>query len=831
MLKQLKSLRLRVKLDSRYGCIRQARFVIYTGHIICIVAVWLIAMSGSCSAQAAGYLGGNAPGTAGSLIQQHGVQVVKNQQSAYRIILSAAPSSSEERASLLLQDFIKRATGAVIPLIREAGKTGPQTQGPGIYIGRTAAAAAMGLTAPGSVSVNGSQQRDDDKIDQSTEWFRLCLRDRNLYITAGPGHATEYAVYNFAEKYLNGRKYDAGPAIFPEVSDLLLPQNLDFQSRPAFNYRESYYPMSSGAEDLDGHARYLNWHALQRFEDLWGLWGHSYNKLLPPARYFKTHPEYYALVNGSRQPSQLCLSNPTVLAKVIDTLKVMMADNPDAIYWSVAPNDAGGYCTCDACSKADQQEGGPQGSLIRFVNKVAAAFPDKKITTLAYGYTGNAPRLTRARDNVVVLVSSIDAFREQPIRKAPSAAVFRQQLAGWSRMAAHIFVWDYTVQFTNYLAPFPDLKVLADNVKYFKEQHVSGVFEQGSGDTYSDAAELNSFVQAKLLWNPDLDVYRLMEDFCKGYYGPGAPSVMAYLNARDSALAVSGRHLDIYGNPILESRGFLSRDNMEHYYVLLQQALQAVDHASVYAIRLKRLQLGLDYVALQQSRALGLEPGGFLQKGRGADTAYLEIRPEFAAKVGRFVHLCTDAGVKELSEGGVSPDAYGAEWKDIFTRRWPLNLALNADVTLTYPFSEDYPAGGKQTLTDGMTGFSDFSYNWLCFYGTNMEATIDMGTQKACGKISINFLDDPRHWIFLPSSVHISVSADGKSFRELEIKSLSEGQEHMDVHVAPVSFNLPAGTRIRYIKVSAINIRELPVWRADSPKKPMLAADEIMVTH
>ncbi|QEC73975.1 DUF4838 domain-containing protein [Arachidicoccus ginsenosidivorans] len=82
---------------------------------------------------------------------------------------------------------------------------------------------------------------------------------------------------------------------------------------------------------------YLNWHGLHRFEDLWGIWGHSYNKLIPPSVYFKKHPEYYALVNGVRQPTQLCLSNPEVLKKVIDTLKIMMAENPDAIYWSVAP--------------------------------------------------------------------------------------------------------------------------------------------------------------------------------------------------------------------------------------------------------------------------------------------------------------------------------------------------------------------------------------------------------------------------------------------------------------------------------------------------------------
>lgn len=728
------------------------------------------------------------------------VTLVKSRHSPYVIVLSAQAGKNDQRAAALLQEYMFKACGTRLPLLHEGENPLPQTA---IYIGSTQAAGERGLT-----------------MDHKAEGYHLLLQGRTLFITGGQGHSVEYGVYHFAEKYLGGRKYDASPAVFPQAADILLPAGLDEQSGPAFVYRQSYYPMSDDPE-------YLNWHNLQRFDDLWGLWGHSFFKLLPPADYFSEHPEYYALVNGKRKPTQLCLSNPEVLRLVISKLKSMMADNPDAIYWSVSPNDGGGYCTCPACRKADEAEGGPQGSLIRFVNSVAAAFPDKKITTLAYGYTAKAPLKTHARDNVVVLVSSIDAFRERPLQQEASAADFRSSLTGWSAMAAHIFVWDYGVQFTNYLSPFPDLETLAANFSFFKTQNVTGVFEQGSGDTYCDAAELNSYIQAKLLWDVHSDVDQLTQDFCKGYYGPGSSYVLDYLHARAAALSASGKHLDIYGNPMIESRGFLSAQSMEKYEHLLGQAAQAVPAASLYSTHIRRLQLGLEYVVLQQSRFYGAEDRGFLQTGK--DPRFFQVRPEWQSRVDSFISACKGAGVSELSENGLSPDAYGAEWKGILERKWPRSLALHADVSLSYPFSEDFPAKGKATLTDGMTGFSDFSYNWLCFYGTDMAAVVDMGEVKSFGTVSLNFLDDPRHWIFLPGSVRLEISQDGKNYQTIGNKTLQEGSEHDDVRITAVSFTLPPQGRARYIKVTAANPVQLPVWKNDAPKKPMIACDEIMV--
>lgn len=720
---------------------------------------------------------------------------VSNGLSAYSIVTSGDANKSDRAAGMLLKKFIKEATGADLPIVTENTYKGTMA----FYVGQT----SKTTTLPEF----GLLQNDG---------FLIVTKDKNIFISGRRGHASEYGVYHFIDTYLGCRKYDGQPPFIPKVKELTVPGGLSFVSNPAFVYRQSYYPMSNDPE-------YLNWHALHRFEDLWGLWGHSFFKLVPPQEFFTAHPEYFSLVNGKRTTTQLCLSNQKVLQIVISRLKQKIADNPDAEYWSVSPNDGGGHCTCPDCKKADDADGSPSGSLIRFVNQVAAAFPDKKITTLGYGYTSHAPSHTKPAANVVVLLSTIDAYREQSLQDAPSAAGFRNDLEGWKKAGKSLFVWDYTTQFTNYLAPFPIVNTFQPNINYFKDNTISGVFEQGSGDTYGDMAELNSYVQAKSLWDNKSNVKELIADFCNGFYGKGAAYIQQYLELRQQALTASQKHLDIYGNPIDDRRSFLSPEQLKQYEGLLSKASAAVTDGR-QTENINRVKLSLSFVKLQQSRHFGTEDNGFLQTN---NTAFYSIKTEFKAQVNSFVLAAKKAGVTELSEDGLSPDKYQEEWDGIFNREWPVNLAYDAKITLQYPFVEDYPAKGNHTLADGMTGFADFSYNWLCFYGTNMVATLEAEKPMNFSSINLNFLDDPRHWIFPPVSVSISYSEDGVNYKNAGEQVTGNQTEHNNLTIR--NYNFKVSGKAKFIKVTAKNNTALPIWRNYSSKKPMIACDEVMV--
>ena len=787
-------------------------------RLITVALIWILGLMAGCRPH-----NGNASGDATVPVKGHPpgkLILVTAGVSAYTIVLPDDPLPADKQAAVLLQKYLERVSGARLPIsserdFKKAGTAG--RAGAAIYLGRTSAAEA---------AYDFSRIRDDG--------FFIATGGSSLFIAGAHGKGTVYGVYDFLDRYLGCKKFSAVPAYVPASPTIQLNEGVYDLQNPAFLYRQSYYPMSRDPE-------YLEWHHLQQFEDLWGVWGHSYFKIIPPKEYYAAHPEYFALVNGKRQPTQLCLSNENVFRLTVEYLRRKMAENPDALYWSVSPNDDNGYCTCDQCRRTDAEEGGPQGSLIRFVNRVAVQFPDKIITTLAYGYTSRPPGKTRPAPNVYVLLSSIDAMRNLPLDQASGAGAFRANLDGWAAITSRLMVWDYTTQFTNYLAPFPDYQNLQPNLRYLRAHSVQGVFEQGSGDTYGDMSEYNSYLQAALLWNPEADVQKLTADFCNGYYGAAGRYLVEYLESMGAAVRGAGKPLDIYGNPVNEYNGFLRPEDIDRYSTLLDQAEAAVETQPVFLARVRTARLPLEYTVLQQSRFYGLDPHGYLlpaSQGTGSSTASASsqtpfaayaVNPRWPARVDRFVAACLQSGVTELSEGGLSPEGYGAEWKEIFAKGWEPNNALGAKVRLAHPYAEDYPAKGDRTLTDGVPGYKDFSYNWLCFYGADMIATLDLGAPQTVNRVHLHFLEDPRHWIFLPLSVKVEVSFDGITYTPLGSHAYLPPQEDYTVTIDDRSFPAPRPLQARFIRVTALVLPALPAWRYSDTKKPMICCDEVYV--
>lgn len=191
---------------------------------------------------------------------------------------------------------------------------------------------------------------------------------------------------------------------------------------------------------------------------------------------------------------------------------------------------------------------------------------------------------------------------------------------------------------------------------------------------------------------------------------------------------------------------------------------------------------------------------------------------------------CKQAGVRELSEGGGSPDDYLKEWETLFARKWVASLAFRARVTLQHPYAPEYPAKKEQTLTDGLEGTKDFSTNWLFMYGKDLVATIDLGVSKPVGKVMMNFLHDPRHYIFNPAKIVIETSADGITFTTVaQQQPAQSAEEDYTIRIDPFRFSFPL-TQARYIRVTGVCLPAVPAWRgAPANKLPSLCCDEVYV--
>ena len=158
-----------------------------------------------------------------------------------------------------------------------------------------------------------------------------------------------------------------------------------------------------------------------------------------------------------------------------------------------------------------------------------------------------------------------------------------------------------------------------------------------------------------------------------------------------------------------------------------------------------------------------------------------------------------------------------------------LHMAVGKNVKAVTSFNTDYPAKGSRTLTDGIGGYNNFQYNYLGWLGNDMEVVIDLEEIKNLQSVSAGFLEDQRHWAFLPTQVTVELSDNGSIFKPAATVSLPKVDENYAKETHRVQLTLPADSKARYIRIKAKNLNELPSWRNMPNRKPWLFCDEIAV--
>lgn len=77
---------------------------------------------------------------------------------------------------------------------------------------------------------------------------------------------------------------------------------------------------------------------------------HNYDSLMPKWKYFKEHPEYFALIDGERNPNgQPCLGNLEVQMILAEAAIAFAKASPQIDAISLSPNDGLNFCECELC--------------------------------------------------------------------------------------------------------------------------------------------------------------------------------------------------------------------------------------------------------------------------------------------------------------------------------------------------------------------------------------------------------------------------------------------------------------------------------------------------
>ena len=339
-----------------------------------------------------------------------------------------------------------------------------------------------------------------------------------------------------------------------------------------------------------------------------GFFVHTFNRLVPPDKYFDKHPEYFSLAKGKRQRknSQLCCTNPDVIRICTEAIHEAMRAQPHATVFSVSQNDCDNHCECPVCQQLARREGSQMAPVLQLVNCVAEAvekeFPDKIVETLAYQWTRQAPRRLRPRSNVVVRLCSIECCFSHPLATcdSPLNRAFRADIEEWAKVAPRLWVWDYTTDFAHYLLPFPNYWVLGPNVRFYVAHNVKGIFEEDTPDTAdSELSALGGYLMAKSLWNPNYDENRAIGEFLEGYYGRAAGPIRAYLDLLHDRVVQQDIHVTIYVNT---THPHLTDDLLTKANQLWQQAEELVADQPEVLHRVRLSRMSPDYAILERAR-------------------------------------------------------------------------------------------------------------------------------------------------------------------------------------------------------------------------------------
>lgn len=542
------------------------------------------------------HVGAAAAGATGDFV------IARNGHSDALIVVAPQAGAVETTAAKELQSQLAQVTGATLPIVS---------------CDRAPGGVPQILVGPSPRLSQAAPQLNLDALPADGIVIRT-LGDR-LILSGRPPRGTLYAVYTFLEDTVGCRWWTPTESFVPRRTTLAVAP-LDVNYAPPISYREAYYRdafegvFAARSKCNGDHERVLpEYGGHQRF----ALFVHTFYQLLPPERYFHDHPDWYSEIKGQRtaERAQLCLANADMRRELVKNALERLRKVPDAGYISISQNDWHNRCQCPACRAAEAEEGSPSGPLLRFVNAVAQEiekeFPRVMVETLAYQYTRQPPKLVRPRHNVVVRLCSIECSFTQPL-SAPENETFRRDIEGWSRIAPQLFIWDYVTNFSNYILPHPNLRVLASNIRFFADHKTIGLFEQGdAGSGVGDFVRLRAWLLAHLMWNPRADEKALRDDFLRGYYGPAAPHLAAYLDTLLDRVDATGAKLGCYQE---DTSRWLDLATLNRATRLWRQAEALVVGDAVLAARLRRERLALDHAWLnryyplaRQARRQGLE--------------------------------------------------------------------------------------------------------------------------------------------------------------------------------------------------------------------------------
>lgn len=390
---------------------------------------------------------------------------------------------------------------------------------------------------------------------KNNDGFVIKSEGKRLLIAGKESAGTLYGVYDFLERFLGVEWFTPEiESVEPEPRDIRADIVYDFPCKIRIVHAHNMWDekfrarkrLSFTVGETNNKLAYGNLRGVE-FAFSWGLFGHTFEVLLPYKQYFTAHPEWFSFAEGrygEEGRHQICLTNPEVFDIVLKNVLGYLKTHPTCKIISVSQNDsyadfADNYCRCDGCMAVAEREQSYAGVNLEFVNRIAAEvekhYPDVLVHTFCYKYTSEPPRFIKPRDNVLVqLCINVDYGVSLTDEKGKET---KEYVDKWRAISKNLYLWTYPCFHAMYALPMGNFKTIYENTQYLYKSNVYGIFQQENGDYFpGNFCDLRFYLLSKLFVRPEMtfEEYKAYaKKFLSAVYGNAAEYIYEYIELLD----------------------------------------------------------------------------------------------------------------------------------------------------------------------------------------------------------------------------------------------------------------------------------------------------------
>ena len=386
----------------------------------------------------------------------------------------------------------------------------------------------------------------DGRLARTTnrDAYAIWTENGRINIAGRTEEAAYFGVFAFLEDFVGYRFFHAGAGgtFVPAKGTVRMPSDIDVVREPAVAYRHINHWYGSLEPDIKT-ADYRQWLRRRGFRHESHGGGQQVIAEAVSKELFAAHPEYFPLVDGRRSAEvaekfgKRCFSNPEVRRRVADAMFAQLEKNDSFLMDFKA--ETGGFCTCAACQAYGRGDDGESTTL----NVCHRFWSDVVKDVLSRGRDFRGIRLLLYRDyrwpptasdivydsRVCALYCPIPRCYAHPLA-SPCNATFRDDLAKWRLHGIQTGIFSWVCVSPVRYAPLE--RTFAADIAFLAKDGFGGWLDNNTSGvgslSYSLANWATYYVISKCLWDPSVDVEKLLDETYALYYGRASAPMKAY---------------------------------------------------------------------------------------------------------------------------------------------------------------------------------------------------------------------------------------------------------------------------------------------------------------